>query len=83
MIRGTMKKMYSNLFVENRNLIAELVKRNNNHEALLAELKKVNNYINKAANLRCNIFVGSIQMNYFDNRWYTEERNCYSVQTSH
>nr|BAJ93985.1 predicted protein [Hordeum vulgare subsp. vulgare] len=49
---GTMKKMYSNLFVENRNLITELMKRNNNHEALLAELKKVNNYINKAANLR-------------------------------
>lgn len=45
--------MYSNLFIENRNLVGELMKRNTNHEALLAALKQINNNINKASNLRC------------------------------
>jgi len=48
----SMKKYYSNLFGENRSLIAELLKRNTNHEGLLAGLKQVNNFINKASNLR-------------------------------
>jgi Ciliary BBSome complex subunit 2, C-terminal len=48
-----MKKMYSNLYIENRNLVGELLKRNNNHEALVSSLKQINNMINKASNLRC------------------------------
>ncbi len=58
-----MKKMYSNLYIENRNLVGELMKRNTNHEALLAALKQINNMINKASNLRCNywlIFINSM-----------------------
>ena len=51
-----MKKMYSNLYIENRNLVGELMKRNKNHEALLASLKQINNMISKASNLRCNVF---------------------------
>ena len=47
-----MKKFYSNLYVENRNLIGELMKRNKNHEGLLEGLKQINNTINKASNLR-------------------------------
>jgi Bardet-Biedl syndrome 2 protein len=47
-----MKKYYSNMYVENRNLIAELMKRNTNHEGLLAGLKQINNMISKASNLR-------------------------------
>lgn len=39
--------------IENRNLIAELLKRSNNQEGLLNSLKEVNKMINKAANLRC------------------------------
>lgn len=50
-----MKKMYSNLYIENRNLLGELLKRNNNHEALVSSLKQINNMINKASNLRCKI----------------------------
>jgi len=45
--------MYSNLYIENRNLVGELLKRNNNHEALVSSLKQINNMINKASNLRC------------------------------
>ncbi len=52
-----MKKMYTNLFIENRNLIGELLKRNTNHEGLVAALKQINNMINKASNLRCKILV--------------------------
>jgi len=56
MYRRIMKKMYSNLYIENRNLVGELMKRNKNHEALLASLKQINNMISKASNLRCNVF---------------------------
>eukprot|EP00330_Aristerostoma_sp_ATCC50986_P011986 CAMPEP_0114579168 /NCGR_PEP_ID=MMETSP0125-20121206/3593_1 /TAXON_ID=485358 ORGANISM="Aristerostoma sp., Strain ATCC 50986" /NCGR_SAMPLE_ID=MMETSP0125 /ASSEMBLY_ACC=CAM_ASM_000245 /LENGTH=137 /DNA_ID=CAMNT_0001769739 /DNA_START=1318 /DNA_END=1731 /DNA_ORIENTATION=+ len=47
-----MKKMYSNLFIENRSLIGELLKRTSNHETLVTSLKSINAMINKASNLR-------------------------------
>jgi len=47
-----MKRHYADLFTLNNELIAEYNKRANNHEALLAALKEVNQIIQKAANLR-------------------------------
>lgn len=47
-----MKRMYANLYEVNRELMGEYLKRSNNHNALLSELKDVNNMIQRAANLR-------------------------------
>ncbi|KAK7242918.1 hypothetical protein SO694_00126078 [Aureococcus anophagefferens] len=47
-----MKRHYAELFALNNELIAEYNKRANNHEALLAALKDVNQIIQKASNLR-------------------------------
>ena len=44
--------MYSNVMIENRNLISELLKRSSNQEGLLSGLKEINKMINKAGNLR-------------------------------
>ena len=38
--------------IENRNLVAELLKRSSNQEGLIKILKEVNKMINKAGNLR-------------------------------
>ena len=50
--RKNLKKMYSNIMIENRNLVAELLKRSSNQEGLIRTLKEVNKIINKAGNLR-------------------------------
>ena len=50
--------------IENRNLIAELLKRSNNQEGLLNSLKEVNKMINKAANLRCNVNIFSLHYSF-------------------
>ena len=47
-----MNRHYAELFKLNNQLIAEYVKRSNNHQALLDALKEVNHMIQKAANLR-------------------------------
>ncbi len=47
-----MRGIYSELFNLNGELIGEYAKRSNNHQALLASLKKVNVMINRASNLR-------------------------------
>lgn len=47
-----MKRMYSELYTLNNELIGEYTKRSNNHQELLAALKEVNNMIQKAARLR-------------------------------
>ena len=47
-----MKRIYSDLFTLNNELIGEYTKRSTNHIELLAALKKVNQMIQKAARLR-------------------------------
>lgn len=47
-----MKKMYTELYGLNRDLIGEYTKRHNNHTELLSALKDVNAMIQKAARLR-------------------------------
>lgn len=47
-----MKRMYSELYSLNNELIAEYRTRSNNHQALLGALKEVNHMIQKAARLR-------------------------------
>ena len=47
-----MMKYYTNLNTENQKMSRELLKKASNHQALLANLKEVNQLINKAANLR-------------------------------
>ena len=49
---GAMRASYAQLYTLNEGLIGEYSKRANNHQALLAALKEVNQMINKAANLR-------------------------------
>eukprot|EP00357_Protocruzia_adherens_P016107 CAMPEP_0115029300 /NCGR_PEP_ID=MMETSP0216-20121206/36898_1 /TAXON_ID=223996 /ORGANISM="Protocruzia adherens, Strain Boccale" /LENGTH=730 /DNA_ID=CAMNT_0002405817 /DNA_START=80 /DNA_END=2272 /DNA_ORIENTATION=- len=49
---GNMKRMYAALQNENGNLMTEYKKRCNNHQELMNCLKKVNNHIKKASNLR-------------------------------
>lgn len=48
----SLKKNYSIVQQENGNLIAEYMKRRNNHEELVKSLKDLNNFIRKASNLR-------------------------------
>lgn len=48
----TMKKLYTNLFEINRDLIMEYKKRENNHNGLLESLKLVNQMVQRAARLR-------------------------------
>lgn len=48
----TMKKLYTNLYEINRDLITEYKKRENNHQGLLDNLKQVNQMVQRAANLR-------------------------------
>jgi len=48
----SMKRMYSELYTLNNQLIGEYVKRSTNHQALLGALKEVNHMIQKAARLR-------------------------------
>lgn len=45
--------------IENRNLVAELLKRSSNQEGLIRVLKEVNKMINKAGNLRGSIFINN------------------------
>ena len=52
-----MKKSYATVHSENGALIGEYMKRQKNHEALLAALKELNGFIRKASNLR----IGSAQ----------------------
>jgi Bardet-Biedl syndrome 2 protein len=47
-----MRKMYTELFTLNNELIGEYTKRSNNHQNLLNALKDVNHMIQKAARLR-------------------------------
>ena len=47
-----MRRYYAELYTLNTSLVAEYVKRANNHHALLAALKDVNHMIQKAAKLR-------------------------------
>lgn len=47
-----MRKMYTELFTLNNELIGEYTKRSNNHQNLLNALKEVNQMIQKAARLR-------------------------------
>ncbi|CAM9655156.1 unnamed protein product, partial [Discosporangium mesarthrocarpum] len=47
-----MRRMYAELFTLNKQCVAEYSKRANNHQALLAALKEVNQTIQKASNLR-------------------------------
>jgi len=47
-----MRRHYAELYTLNTSLVAEYVKRSNNHHALLAALKDVNHMIQKASNLR-------------------------------
>ena len=47
-----MRRHYAELYTLNTSLVAEYVKRANNHQALLAALKDVNHMIQKASNLR-------------------------------
>jgi Bardet-Biedl syndrome 2 protein len=47
-----MKRMYTDLYDLNRELIGEHIKRSNNHQELLSSLKQVNQMIQKAARLR-------------------------------
>jgi len=54
---GLLKKVYTKLQQDNGELVAEHMKRQNNHEQLVNCLKEINLMINKAANLR----VGSAQ----------------------
>jgi len=49
---GNLKKVFSTLQQTNNDLIAEYVKRANNHQQLLEQLKEVNLMIQKAAKLR-------------------------------
>ena len=49
---SSLKKNYSIVHQENGNLIAEYLKRRNNHEELVKSLKELNNFIRKASNLR-------------------------------
>jgi Bardet-Biedl syndrome 2 protein len=46
------RSMYSSLEGVNQHLVAEYIKRENNHTALLAALRDVNNIIQNASNLR-------------------------------
>jgi Bardet-Biedl syndrome 2 protein len=47
-----MKRLYSDLFSLNNELIGEYTKRSNNHNELLNALKEVNQMIQRAARLR-------------------------------
>ena len=49
---GRCGKSYAKVWQLNQHLIAEHIKRSNNHEELVAELKKVNLMIQKAKELR-------------------------------
>eukprot|EP00747_Dinoflagellata_sp_TGD_P112031 gnl/TRDRNA2_/TRDRNA2_171360_c0_seq1.p1 gnl/TRDRNA2_/TRDRNA2_171360_c0~~gnl/TRDRNA2_/TRDRNA2_171360_c0_seq1.p1 ORF type:complete len:725 (-),score=150.21 gnl/TRDRNA2_/TRDRNA2_171360_c0_seq1:93-2267(-) len=49
---SSLKKVFSNLQQTNSDLIAEYMKRANNHQQLLSQLKEVNMMIQKAAKLR-------------------------------
>ena len=49
---SSMKKYYATVQQENGNLIGEYLKRRNNHEDLLVNLRELNNIIRKASNLR-------------------------------
>jgi Bardet-Biedl syndrome 2 protein len=51
-IRTGVKKNYATVQQENGNLIGEYLKRRNNHEELLKNLRELNNIIRKASNLR-------------------------------
>lgn len=64
------KQVYGTLYEVNRELIAEYRKRENNHTALLAALKEMNQMIQLSANLRgaqsknvfrFNILVGQVK----------------------
>lgn len=44
--------MYGNLFVENKKIVGEIMKRASNHEALISSLKEVNKMISMASSLR-------------------------------
>lgn len=57
----TMKKLYTNLYEINRDLITEYKKRENNHQGLLDSLKQVNQMVQRAANLR----VGMLNSSYY------------------
>lgn len=47
-----MRKYYTDVMGENKNLTTELTKRNSNNETLMNGLKQINSMINKASNLR-------------------------------
>lgn len=47
-----MRRAYSELYITNKNLIGEYIKRSNNQEELLSALKQVNQIIQNAAKLR-------------------------------
>lgn len=47
-----MKKYYSDVMVQNKSLMTELLKRKSNNDILMASLKDLNQMISKASNLR-------------------------------
>ncbi|EGR29382.1 hypothetical protein IMG5_156790 [Ichthyophthirius multifiliis] len=47
-----MKKYYSDVMVQNNNLMTELIKRKKNNNILMSSLKEINSMINKASNIR-------------------------------
>eukprot|EP00455_Lapot_gusevi_P042984 TRINITY_DN5176_c0_g1_i13.p1 TRINITY_DN5176_c0_g1~~TRINITY_DN5176_c0_g1_i13.p1 ORF type:complete len:113 (+),score=35.50 TRINITY_DN5176_c0_g1_i13:85-423(+) len=55
-----MRRMYNELYDMNRDLLAEYMKRCNNHNQLLEALKQVNQMIQKAARLRVGRFKAEV-----------------------
>ena len=49
---GNMKKLYSNIMVQNKAIQSELIKKNQNTDILITNLKSVNSMISKGSELR-------------------------------
>ncbi|KAL4450366.1 hypothetical protein ABPG74_009072 [Tetrahymena malaccensis] len=55
-----MKKYYTDVMVQNKNLMTELLKRKTNNDILMSSLKEVNSMISKASNLRLGQFKAKV-----------------------
>ena len=49
---SNMKKLYSNIMVQNKAIQSELIKKNQNTDILITNLKSVNSMISKGSELR-------------------------------
>ena len=49
---ANMKKLYSNIMVQNKAIQSELIKKNQNTDILITNLKSVNSMISKGSELR-------------------------------